>query len=208
MKLSKILPALVIYLSLISCGSSPVTRYYVLQPGQASTSTNDHRSIGIGPVAVAEYLNHQAIVTTANGQLRMPGLDLWAEPLADGITRVIAENLVAITGSQRVRTFPWRGDEQPEIAIKIDVLALNGQSGQAEMRVHWSLRQPASKQPLDEGYQRYQAVLENDSFEQLAASYSEMLMQFSHDIAQKIEQLPAATTGDIAGEDIDTSPLK
>jgi len=49
------------------------------------------------------YLDRMPLVTRRDGQLVINQLDLWAEPLEVGITRVIASNLSRLTGSAHIR---------------------------------------------------------------------------------------------------------
>jgi uncharacterized lipoprotein YmbA len=53
--------------------------------------------------SIPTYLDRLPLVTRRDGQLMMSQLDLWAEPLEAGITRVIASNLSRLTGSAHIQ---------------------------------------------------------------------------------------------------------
>lgn len=177
-----------IVMSTLLCAcSSPRMRTYMLQPVAAEQTVSFSESLGIGPVNVADYLHNTAIVTSTNNYLLTQSeLDQWGEPLDKAITRVVAENLVVLSGSEKIRTFPWRSDEQPSLALKIQVLSLNADDSTASMRVRWTLRKPDGTQPVDEGYRAYHKDISAHDYEIIARAYSELLAQFSRDMANKI----------------------
>lgn len=53
--------------------------------------------------SIPTYLDRMALVTRRDGRLMINPLDLWAEPLDAGITRVLASNLSRLTGSTQIR---------------------------------------------------------------------------------------------------------
>lgn len=193
-----ILAVLAMSFLLSACGSSPAIRHYVLQPSvlQSTISESSHSwngAVGVGPVSVAKYLRPQAVITSADGfTLESASLDQWGEPLADGIARVVADNLVVLTGSDKIRVFPWRSDEQPDIALKIEVLNLNASGGIAVMRLRWALRRTTETQPLAEGYSNYQQSLDSPAYGDIARAYSLLLAQFCTEMAEKLSGLTVA----------------
>src|SRR5262249_1918452 len=102
-------------LALAGCMSvADPTKYYVLSPtsARAIAPTGDASSIsvGVGPVLIPGYLDRVQIVTRdANAEVAAAMYDRWAEPLESGIAQVLADNLGAHVGSERIAVFPWRG---------------------------------------------------------------------------------------------------
>ena len=174
---------------LSACSSSPVSHFYILEaqaePESQSAATV---AIGVGPVSTANYLDNPRILTSPNGvELSSSPIDLWAEPLHNGITRVITANLVALTGNHRIRPFPWRSDEQPQLAIKVEVLELNANAGTADLYLRWSIRHRQGSEPLAEGFSRYTEPLQGTGYTAVSKAYSALLAQFSRHIARQLQ---------------------
>jgi uncharacterized protein len=113
-------------ISLAGCAVSDPTQYYTLgEPAAmsagsrviASTLTQRRSvagtgsvSVGVGPIIMPSYLDRGQIVTSTDaGQVDLAMFHRWAEPLQDGIARVLAEEIGARVPTERIVTFPWRG---------------------------------------------------------------------------------------------------
>src|SRR5262249_28281389 len=109
-------------IGLAGCAVSDPTRYYTLGPvtapkaeaGAAAPPSRDRGvgtvSVGVGPVIMPAYLDRVQIVTRTDAdQVDLSMFNRWAEPLQDGMARVLAEEIGARVPTERVVTFPWRG---------------------------------------------------------------------------------------------------
>jgi len=103
-------------LALSGCtGVADATKYYMLSPSPAAPADSAHTavsglSVGVGPVLIPRYLERAQIVTRGtNDEVEISEYRRWAEPLESGIAQVLADNLAAQVGSERVAVFPWRG---------------------------------------------------------------------------------------------------
>jgi len=93
--------------------------------------------------------------------------DRWAEPLESGIAQVLADNLGARVGSERIAVFPWRGGVARvlDYQVAIVVLRFDGWPGsQVTLDARWRLlgkdgqelvlKRSTIKEPIaGEGYQ-------------------------------------------------------
>jgi uncharacterized lipoprotein YmbA len=139
------------------CQSSPLKQYYVLtaadeQPPlrleteQTSINTTElKQTIGIGPVEIPEYLHLSQILYQAeDGSLQRMDNSYWAEPLDQGIARVISLNLSLGDSSRNLISFPWRADNRPRYSVNIKLLSLNINASQtqrvAELVANWELK--------------------------------------------------------------------
>src|SRR5262249_30318055 len=67
-------------------------------------------SIGVGPVIVPGYLERAQIVTRSGpDRVKLATFHRWAEPLENGVARILADEIGARVPTDRVVTFPWRG---------------------------------------------------------------------------------------------------
>lgn len=176
---------LVSVLLIQACASSTPTNYYVLQSLSVVTKkVNDQGvDIGLGPMTVAEYLHRPQLLKTQGGyRLEYSDFERWAEPVDDGVLRVVQENLSRLVG-QSIKVFPWRRDEQPEKVIRGRVLVLDiNAKGEAVLRADWRLVDQASGQQLAGDVSEYRTPAEAGYTGQ-AEAYSHLLAQFSQHLA-------------------------
>jgi len=160
-------------LALAGCMSvADPTKYYVLsatplrEPTPAALVSSI--TIGVGPVLIPGYLDRIQIVTRdAHDSVEVAMYDRWAEPLESGIAQVLADNLGARVGSERIAVFPWRGGVARvlDYQVAIAVLRFDGWPGrQVTLDARWRLlgkdgqelvlKRSTIKEPIaGEGYQ-------------------------------------------------------
>ncbi len=136
---------LTVSIGLAGCAVSDPTQYYTL--GQAAAVRAESREsasprsdvaaagtvgIGVGPVIMPGYLDRLQIVTR-NGadQVELSMFHRWAEPLEDGIGRILAEEIGARVPTERIVTFPWRGvvARTLQYQVVVAVLRFDGRPG-------------------------------------------------------------------------------
>ena len=110
-------------IGLTGCAVTDPTQYYTLgQPAARNASSKmaptaprsaaepGAVTIGVGPVLMPAYLDRGQIVTRADAdQVRIATYHRWAEPLSDGIARVLGEEIGVRVGTDRIVMFPWPG---------------------------------------------------------------------------------------------------
>src|SRR5438093_3406259 len=97
----------VCFLVVLAAGcASPASRFYTLSAANAPAATSSNLSMVVGPVSVPAVVDRpQIVVTEGPNQVRLDEFNRWASPLQNNISRVVAENLVAILGTPRVILF-------------------------------------------------------------------------------------------------------
>ena len=99
-----------------------MSRFYTLSAANAPAAASSTLSIVVGPVSVPAVVDRpQIVVTTGPNQVRPEEFNRWASPLQNNISRVVAENLVAILGTPRVILFSQTlgGDVDYRAAIEV-----------------------------------------------------------------------------------------
>ena len=96
-----------------ACARSKMGNYYVLESHAFEAERQEGPSVGIGPIVLPKYTDRINVVTSGGPQrMVLTEQNLWAEPLSDNVTRVVAENLAAALRTDRVHLQPWpHGDE-------------------------------------------------------------------------------------------------
>ena len=164
-------------LTLTGCMSvADPTKYYVLSPTSpreaVPAASTSGVAVGVGPVLIPGYLDRVQIVTRdAHDGVSVAMYDRWAESLEKGIAEVLADNLSAQMGSERVAVFPWRGGVERvlDYQVAIVVLRFDGWPGrQATLDARWrvvgkdgqevALKRSTINEPIAE--QGYQALVQ------------------------------------------------
>ncbi|HEY3731159.1 MAG TPA: PqiC family protein [Steroidobacteraceae bacterium] len=89
--------------TLAGCGSSPPTRFYVLNqiapqatPAAAAAAANDHLPVSLGSVDIAPELDRPQLITHVGANaVHVAESDHWAAPLDAQIRRTLLQDLAA-----------------------------------------------------------------------------------------------------------------
>jgi uncharacterized lipoprotein YmbA len=176
-------------LVLAGCGSTPSNNYYVLTAREGVSAEGQTPSLGIGPIRIPEYLNRTALVYRREGnRLQIAEYERWAEPLEEGIGRVLGLNLAGLLDTENVRPFPWHPDRTPDFGISVNLLALDADEGRAVLEAEWLIYRPATSAAVSRRMARLAYTPPGGKLEpgDLAAAYSELLYRLSEEISEAI----------------------
>lgn len=182
-------------LSSCSTPASP-TQLYVLtpltqvEPVSQAPGARDV-TIGVGPVELPQYVNRSEIVTGHTSPvLQSAALAEWAEPLRDGFTRVLAENLSLLLATERVVILPWRSGA-PAYQVVVNVIQFLGQpGGDVSLVALWSLLGTQGQEVLVSKKSSFREPTGGQDYEALATAMSRTVAALSRDIAAAISALP------------------
>ncbi len=180
------------------CTSSAPSRYYVLNslaPESKTPAEGPCIAIGIGPVKLPEYVNRPQIVTRSTpNELLLSHLDLWAEPLADALPRVLAENLSRLLCIKEIAFFPWKPSRMPDYRVELEVLNMDGMLGRnVSLEAWWRILRGAEKKALVIRRSSYTDTPAGEDYDALVRGMSRLLAAFSRDIADALRELNAST---------------
>lgn len=182
-------------LLLVACGSSPQHNFYLLSAESREVANGQSPSLGIGPIGIPEYLNRNSLVySRGSNQLQIANFERWAEPLADGIQRVLGLNLAAELGTQNIRPHPWQRADAPAYAVQLWVLSLDAAGQSAELVVEWRVSRPGEPGTVERRISRLTQPLPGPEWEaaDAAGAYSRLLQALSAEIAAVIRAAEAA----------------
>ena len=175
------------------------SRYFVLTPvPQAHHSSPgcspapSQLAVGIGQIQLPGYLDRQQLVRRiAENRLDVAENDRWAEPLGDNLGRILAQNLSALLGTDKVRLYPWPSDLRPDYEVEIEVLRFEPDSGRsAELAARWSLRDIPTRAILSVKESELTEPLKGPSTEESVAALSELLGKLSCEIVAALRAIP------------------
>mgnify|MGYP001570986407 FL=1 len=176
---------------LAACGSSPRSNYYLLTTDVSEAPRGDSPSLGIGPIAIPDYLNRNGMVYSREGnQLSVSSTDRWAEPLDSGIKRTLAVNLASQLNTQDIRYFPWDTDKAPDYGVSVNLLQLDANHQRALIAAEWKVFHPVSGKAVARRIVTLEQPLPNGVLEvqHIAPAYSQLLTQLSRLISDAIEE--------------------
>lgn len=126
-RLAPLFSALVL-LTLAGCNILPEptpdpTRFYALPETIAEAPATGGITLGLLPVAMPAYLTSTRAMTVAGAanQITYRDFDRWAEPLDDGISRVLRSALTAQPGIARVVSTPFAIEDARKFDLRIRV---------------------------------------------------------------------------------------
>ena len=164
-------------------------RTYVLAPLSAPVATSPRPGpvVGVGPVTLAAYLDQRSIVVRqGGGEVLLSPAHQWAEPLKDGVARVIAENLALMVPTDAVALFPWRSPRTVTYRVTVEILRFDGPLGGAvALHAQWRLLDGGGKELV-----RQAVILEeapaDATYAAFVASQNRLLAAVSRDVAAAI----------------------
>ena len=82
-------------------------------------------------------------------RLRRLVLRSWAEPLDNGIQRVLMLNLTGLLNTQDVSIFPWRPERAPDFGVEVNLLQLDANETAAMLTADWLVYRPGGNAPIN-----------------------------------------------------------
>jgi uncharacterized lipoprotein YmbA len=140
------------------------------------------------------YLDRPQIMTrVSDNELRLSEVNVWAEPLKDTFTRVIAQNLSSIPCADIV-IMPKAGTKQITYRLSADVIRLDGTlGGQALLDVRWSIIEEQSQKVLVAKVSEYREPVLSHDYNALVYAYNHVIDSFSQEIAGSLASLTQGT---------------
>ena len=183
---------LLVLLAACGVGPSEPGRFYVLSTPPSldavSAATNKNLSIGVGPVTLPPHLDRTQIVTQASQyQLDLNDFDHWAEPLKDGFTRVLAQNLSVLMGIDSVLQFPWRRPFSVHYQVSVEIIRFDTDAtGRSVLAARWNVVTGDGDELLFSRSTTIRSQAEGTGFEPIVAAMSLNLAELSREIATAI----------------------
>ncbi len=179
-------------------GSTQPSRFYVLstipEEGVETARGVEGQGIalGIGPVTLPPHLDRPQIVTrSTRNTLEMGEFDRWGEPLNANFSRVLAENLAFLLGTDRIAMHPWQRWVPIDYQVIVRVLRFDrAAKGDIVLRARWGIVHPdeqkfalATKKDFSE------PADPSGDYESMVAAQSRVLDKLSREIARDILDL-------------------
>ena len=176
----------------LGTSTSTHTRYYLLEStvesavDSESTHGAEKISIGVGPVAIAPYLQRPQMVTRiGENELRVDDFNQWAEPLQVTVSRVMAENLTILAGSPLIRFHPWKRSDDIRVKVNVDVLRFDADDrGQVTLKAIWRIVDSKDRRILRQGHSTFTRDAAGRDATHVVQAMSVALADFCRELAE------------------------
>jgi uncharacterized protein len=177
---------LIVASGLISCGQAGKSFYMLTASGPMPSGGGV--AIGVGPVALAEYIDRPNLVTQqAPNQLAVAEDHRWAGDLSAGIARVVAANLGRNLKTGNVRTYPWLRDDEIRYQVTLDVRQLHSEAdGYALIEAGWRAYQLPERKLVASKTFTDREPLDADGYNASVAAQSRLIARLSDNIAASL----------------------
>ncbi|MEY6433402.1 PqiC family protein [Thioalkalicoccus limnaeus] len=186
---------------LAGCASSPSAQFYTLVPiAEVETRSDplagDRLSIGLGPLAWPLFLDRPQLVRRDGVRLRIDEFHRWGGSLNDDFLRVWGENLAYLLDNSRILVYPTEIRSPVDYRVLAEILTFEGRGDQeVVLKVRWVVTDPYLERALvirETSYRRPLTMTgEVDDEARLVIGLSEVLGDFSRDVAAALRRLPA-----------------
>ena len=175
------------------CASAP-SRFYTLTATAAAAGAPvvkpSSLAVVVGPVSIPAIVDQpQIVVSTGPNQVSLDEFNRWASPLQNNISRVVAQNLVAMLGTPRVSLFQQSLNADADYRVAIEVQSFESMPGEAaSLDAAWVVRRIRDGR-AESGRTSVRDPATGGGFDALAAAHSRALARMSQDIADAIRAL-------------------
>lgn len=147
-------------------------------------------SLGVGPVRIPDYLDRPQIVLRVSDNELEPALfATWGEPLDQGISRVLTDNLLLLLKTKAIYPYPWKGDISPDMSIELDVFRFDAEkNGTAVLIAGWAIRDARNQHLFHERRAEFSRPVDGESYDAVAKSLSGLLEDFSRKIVTVVQR--------------------
>ena len=172
-----------------ACSTTPPSNYYLLSSTETAPPDGMVPALGIGPVQIPEYLKRNGLVyRIGDNRLQIATSERWAEPLEEGVQRVLSLNLAGLLDTGNLSYYPFHSQRPPDYGVTVNVLNLDVDDQRASLVAEWLVYRPATGAPVDRRITQLQYPLPAAGLapEGVAPAYSALLYQLSQLIAAVI----------------------
>lgn len=186
-------PLLAACLLLCACGRSTPTNYYLLESalGPMQADNLPRKNLRVAQVETPAYLNRNNIVSRVQGQTKLilAEFHLWAEPVSNGVRRVVEEVLTAPLLAAGINVLPSGTENGGDYVLLLDLQRLDGNFNEkAVLECRWTLVDRDEKS-LGRGIFSAEEMVNGADYNVLVGAESRLVRGLGAYLAQKLPPL-------------------
>lgn len=171
-------------------GTSPPTRFYVLEapvPAQAAVR-HPELSLGLGPLSLPDTLDRPQIVTRAGPySLELAEFHRWGGNLKANMSRLLAARLSQNLGTEKVFLGPWPRHRHLDYQIRIEVSRFDGRlGGEAVLQGNWTLLDGEGRKELAVHAFDLRQSVEKSGYGGLVEVLSGLVLRLGDEIGEEV----------------------
>lgn len=176
-----------------ACGRSSPTNYYLLESPTESISVDSmpKKSLRVAQVEIPGYLNRNDIVSRVQGQTRLilAEFHLWAEPVNNGVRRVVEEVLTPALLAEGITVLPGSSESSSDYTLLIDIQRFDGNFNEkAVLQSKWTLLNQ-NDAPVQRGIYTAEEQVNGADYNILVNIESKLVHEFGKHLAERIPLL-------------------
>lgn len=189
----KIFLLMCLFLALGGCGRSTPTHYYLLEGGMGALQVDrlPQKTLRVAMVEGPNYLNRNNIVSRVKGEPRLilAEFHLWAEPVTNGVRRVVAETLTKPMLENGISVLPPGSANGGDYVLLLDIQRLDGNfDDKAVFECHWSIVDKADKN-IGAGIFAAEETVAGANYDTLVGTESALVRQLGEYLARRLPSI-------------------
>lgn len=174
--------------ALAGCSRSPRVSFYTLGSAAKTATVSPLKSapsVSVANITLTDMVDRPQLVERVNGsRVEILETHRWAEPLKNGISRLLAESLAGQLGTDRVTVYPNNAGEQ-DYRVAVDIQRFEFKGDSVYVDAVWSIRRTSTGSPKS-GRSQVQESRDGEGYEALIGAYNRAIARISNDIAETI----------------------
>lgn len=192
MKINLLGIIVILGLVLSSCGRSPDSQFYVLNPLSSQPkklNTHSRLRIGINEIRAPAYMSRpEVIIQSANHEVKIEEFHRWIKDLTRNTQNVIEANLAILLPKAAFVTFPWDINFRPAYQLQVNILEFSvDNKGNSRLNAEYLIY--SGNQLKANGTLNYRKKAAQTQVSDLVASMNENLNQMTRDLARVLAKL-------------------
>ncbi len=172
-----------------------LTKFYILQASEETAKSDnafhalkENAAVFLGLPIIPEYLNDMRISSQfGENQIRFSEFDRWAEPLPNGIQRVMAENLSQKFGTDQILWTTTGYSQEATHQVEITIIKFGETEGiQVDLNVAWSISDLEKEEIVHSHKANYSIPLHTGSVSEVVSAMSQALTDLTEDIGKEL----------------------
>ncbi|MDD5285026.1 MAG: PqiC family protein [Desulfuromonadaceae bacterium] len=183
--------------ALTGCSRSPRVSFYTLAGGAEISKVNPSRSapsVSVVNITLPDLVDRPQLVERVSGnRVEILETHRWAEPLKNGISRLLAENLAGRLGSDRVTAYPQNSVSDPDYKVYVDIQRFESVGDSVSVDAIWTIRRKSDGAPgrnkeekSKTGRSQTRESRGKEGYDALVEAYNRAIISVSNDIAKAI----------------------
>ena len=170
------------------CGKSIPTNYYTLQTSFTPITKDSlpKTTLRVARVAIPQYLDREKDASI----LGVNSVQVWAEPLGDGIRRVLQTELTPKLLEQNITVLPLGSEDTGTYTLLVDILRFEGElNAKANLIAQWSLVSSTSNNVITNGIYSAEEQLNNPTYHNMVEALSNLTKKLAAHILERVSNI-------------------